>query len=135
MLLCAAFVIAVHRRFSSASDLREVGRFIAQLHRELVADLAPRETEAMVRAALGETHLLESVEPEDAVRAAWAVLLGIVKDLGSSRAEIEALIQGAESQNETIAGMRALDAIAWTSPEMHQACWTLPHQWWPRAAG
>ncbi|OZV73048.1 hypothetical protein CA850_31650 [Micromonospora echinospora] len=128
-VLSGAFVAAVRRRFGRIDDLRGITEFVANLGAILGAGVPRRETEAMVRVVLGEEYLLDSVEPEAAGTAVWAVLLGVVMELELSSTDVDSLILEAEWYAGMIDQLGALDALRSASPEMHPAWWRLPHSW------
>ncbi|MFI6825119.1 hypothetical protein ACIBJE_29850 [Micromonospora sp. NPDC050187] len=128
-VLAGAFVAAVRRRFSATDDLREVGRFVATLSAMLGPDVPRRETEALVRAVLGEAYLLDAVDPEVVGAVVWAFLIGVAKDPELSPADVDSLILEAEWYAGMIDQLGALDGLRSTSSELHSAWWHLPHSW------
>lgn len=134
-VLAGAFVVAVHRRFASVSDLREVGRFVADQGAFAPGRASRREVEAAIRGALGEVHLLEAIAPEQMAASLWLVLAAVVTDLALSPAEVDRLIDTAERSGEIIERLGLLGDLGRTSPEVNPACWQLPHTWRAGALG
>jgi hypothetical protein len=95
----AAFVFAVRRKFSPDSDVREISRWVARLRDALLeADvhIRPRESEALVRAVLGEGHLAGRLTGEEMGDTVVALLPEMVRDLRLSPADVDLLVQEAE---------------------------------------
>lgn len=73
----AAFAILVHRRFDSRLDYDRVAQFVREVQAgyEGGARMPALEMEGMIRAALGENHLIDEMEPEKAL-SVQVMLLG-----------------------------------------------------------
>lgn len=86
----AAFAILVHRRFDSNLDYANIAKFVrdTQANYEGGARMPALEMEGMIRAALGEDHLIDDMEPEKML-AVQVMLLG-------------ALLQGADLDVEQL---------------------------------
>lgn len=102
----AAARAAATRRFAGVRELREVAWFVAA-HNAAAPDehLLPRlEAEAFVRAALGESHLLDAVDRRTRAEVARGLLLALVDDLGLTDREVHELLRAAESAPAEPAG-------------------------------
>ncbi|MGW0432874.1 hypothetical protein ACWDV4_10055 [Micromonospora sp. NPDC003197] len=97
-MIGAAFALAVHRRFQGQSDLREISRFVAETRSryEEGGELPALETEGLIRAALGETDLMDNIGPDVALPAQIVVLGTLLQDEGLTEAELEAFIEEVE---------------------------------------
>jgi hypothetical protein len=94
----AAFAILVHRRFDSMLDRDAIAEFVSGVRSsyENGAAMPALEMEAMIRAALGEGHLVDNMEPETML-SVQVTLLGALLQvanlddvaLGSFIAEVE----------------------------------------------
>ena len=90
----AAFAIVANRRFRPGYDVREVTRFVAEI-RDSYEDgrsLPALETEAIIRAALGEVDLADSINVDEAIPAQIVVLGKLLHDENLSEEQLEGFI-------------------------------------------
>ncbi|MGH3662392.1 MAG: hypothetical protein ACRDT8_14370 [Micromonosporaceae bacterium] len=84
-LIATAFALAVHGRFETDTDVREITTFIrevrARYDTEGNRDLPPLVGEALVRGALGETDLIADIDQEASVSAQLILLYAMVESL------------------------------------------------------
>jgi hypothetical protein len=116
-MLLAALRGAARRRFADLSDLREVTRWIGATSAAWdvegrVRRLPPREAEAVIRAVMGEPHLLAAVEPSVGIRV-WPILRALLRDVAESPAHAQALLAQAERDARTIAAGEPELVAAW----------------------
>jgi hypothetical protein len=96
--LAAALVILVLKRFDVEADSRAVGKFISDYNRRSVAAdrLPPRDSEALIRAILGDAHLLDFISKSSARAATPLLLKCLVKDMSLSSGDVDVMLQGAD---------------------------------------
>ncbi|MGI5215587.1 hypothetical protein [Plantactinospora sp. CA-290183] len=99
----AAFAIAVNRKFDSTSDAREVARFVAQTRSQYEEgdQLPALETEGLIRAALGEVELADSIQPATALKIQIAIIGKLLQDANLTEPQLEEFLADVE---ETAAG-------------------------------
>ena len=100
----AAFVVAVNRRFRPDYDAREVTRFVADLRSSYDhgGTLPASETEATIRAALGEPELADGVQPDVALPAQVVVLGQLLREENLSEEQIEIFVAEVRSTVERL---------------------------------
>ncbi|MGW4462970.1 hypothetical protein [Micromonospora sp. NPDC004704] len=94
----AAFAIAVHRRFDSTSDLREITRLVAETRSQFEdsRQLSALEMEGLIRAALGEVDLVDSITPDDALQIQIVMLGKLLRDEDLTEPQLEEFISEVE---------------------------------------
>ncbi len=90
-LLNAAFWLAVNRRFNATSSLRAIQVYVAEAHHEY-ANLDTPTAELLIRAARGEEHLIDGLEPESALPVEMVLLHKLVADERPTEQQYEAFI-------------------------------------------
>lgn len=97
-MIGAAFALAAHRRFHGYSDLREISGFVAETRSQYQQghELPALEMEGLIRAALGETDLMDSISPDVALPAQIVILGTLLQDESLTEAELEAFIKEVE---------------------------------------
>lgn len=100
--IAAVFGLAVNRRFSPDSDVRDIASFVAEARTELAEgdDIPPLESEALVRAALGESELAENIPQDVAVPAQIVLAVKILRDEHLSGGEVDKLLAEADALAE-----------------------------------
>lgn len=96
--ISAAFLLAVQRRFGETPDLQQIANFVATT-RQRYADgheLPALAMEGMIRGALGETDLLDGIEPDVAFSTQILLLGTLLQDEQWTEAELEDFIREAE---------------------------------------
>lgn len=94
-----AFREAVERRFTADTDVREITAFLAQPRPRLTPELtlAPLEAEALIRSALGETGLVQSIGTQQVVTLRMQLFVYLVEDLALSDEDLDRLLIDAET--------------------------------------
>lgn len=97
-IIGAAFAIAVNRRFDSATDAREITRFVAETRSQYEegGQLPALETEGLIRAALGEVELADSIRPETALKVQIAIIGTLLQDANFTEPQLEEFIAEVE---------------------------------------
>ncbi|MFV2019540.1 hypothetical protein [Micromonospora sp. LOL_023] len=96
--ISAAFLLAVQRRFGKAPDLQQIANFVAAT-RQRYADgheLPALAMEGMIRGALGQTDLLDGIEPDVAFSTQILLLGTLLQDEQWTETELEDFISEAE---------------------------------------
>lgn len=99
VLVGAVFYLAVKHRFSGGADHATVKAFIDEALAEYAnaqPPIKPLTAEALVRAALGETELMQGIGAEEAVPVQMSLVYKIVADAELSHADISALLDKGE---------------------------------------
>ena len=95
-LIAAGCFMAVERRFQPGGDTREVAQFVADVRKRYNSehddDIPPMIAEAVIRAALGEDHLLAGLDPDAAVSVEMVLLHAIMSEERLSEDEQEAFV-------------------------------------------
>ncbi|GAB3799335.1 hypothetical protein [Micromonospora zhanjiangensis] len=93
-----AFALAVGNRFGAAPDLNAITRFVSDTRARYVdgKDLPALETEALIRAAVGEPELLDTLSPEVYIPAQIVVLGTLLRDDMHSEEQLETFINEVE---------------------------------------
>jgi hypothetical protein len=88
----------VARRFRPGTDVRELHRYVAAIRAGLEPDesLPARETEAYLRARLGEPYLLAEVDPDRMGEPLGHLLVQLAQDVPLTGADIDDLVVEAE---------------------------------------
>lgn len=107
--------LLVSRRFTRGTDVRELHRYVAGIRAGLAPDesLPARETEAYLRARLGEPYLLAEVDPDQFGEALGHLLLQLVKDVPLAESDIDDLAVQAEGIAERLARGGRLTTGTW----------------------
>ncbi|TQJ20790.1 hypothetical protein FBZ33_0994 [Micromonospora sp. A202] len=94
----AAFAIAVNDHFSAAHSPTDVALFVAETRTQLpgAEPLPAPEMEALVRAALGEVGLIDSLSPETALQMQIVFLGKLLQDRDLSETQLEEFITDVE---------------------------------------
>jgi hypothetical protein len=101
-LVGSAFVLAAQRLFGPL-DRRAIARYLAQVAASPGdADLPRREAEAGIRAALGETGLVELIDPDVMIAVMNRLVLRLIADLDLTEADTGALVRTAEEMVERV---------------------------------
>lgn len=100
--IAAVFGLTVHRRFKPDGDVRDIARFVAEARAELAEgdDIPVLESEALIRAALGEAQLAESIPQDVAVPAQIVLAVKILRDEHLSGGEVEKVLAEADALAE-----------------------------------
>lgn len=90
----AAFALLVHRRFDSRLDHARVAQFVrdTQANYEGGARMPALEMEGMIRAALGEDHLIDDMEPEKALSVQVMLLGALLREADLDPAQLDAFM-------------------------------------------
>ena len=100
-VLGAAFTEAVNRRFDDKPSPSEIITFVANTraaYERAGQMVSAEDAEHMIRAALGEDHLVDNMTGHAMGTAQTAVLFAIVHDNGSSAGQIDDLLKVAEAR-------------------------------------
>ncbi|MER7166451.1 hypothetical protein ABT336_10360 [Micromonospora sp. NPDC000207] len=94
----AAFAIAVNDRFASGHSPTEVARYVTETRAQFPASesLSALEMEGLVRAALGETHLVEHMSPETALQIQIVLLGKLLRDRSMTEDQLEDFVADVE---------------------------------------
>ena len=94
----AAFAIAVSRRFGPDDTAADIARFVAETRSEFAdnTDLPALEMEGLIRAALGEHHLVDNIKPDVALGAETLILGKLLQDEHLTEAQLEEFIADVE---------------------------------------
>ncbi|MBB4957905.1 hypothetical protein [Micromonospora polyrhachis] len=95
--LAAAFEVSVARRFRGQS-LQQIADFVRET-RALYQEgetLPALEMEGMIRAVLGETHLVDSIDSETALSALIVLLGTLLPDFDFTEAQLEEFLKEVE---------------------------------------
>lgn len=100
-VLGAAFVEAATRRFGEHPDTSEIIKFVAAaraVYERTGEIVAAEDAERMIRAALGEDHLLDGMDGRTMGTAQTAMLFAIVHETGTSPEQVDDLLAVAEAR-------------------------------------
>ncbi|MFC6017045.1 hypothetical protein ACFP2T_12620 [Plantactinospora solaniradicis] len=94
----AAFALAVDRRFRG-KNLEDIARFVADTRARYQdgSDLPALAMEGMIRAVLGEVHLVDDIAPDVAFSAQIAVLGTLLQDEDLTDEQLEQFIRTVEA--------------------------------------
>ncbi|GAB3977038.1 hypothetical protein V1634_27075 [Plantactinospora veratri] len=94
----AAFAIAVNDRFDSATDVRDIARYVSDIRGRYQDgnQLSALDVEGMIRAALGEVELADSINPEVAFQVQIFVLGNLLHDADLTEPQLEEFISQVE---------------------------------------
>ncbi|WBB49839.1 hypothetical protein O3597_04995 [Verrucosispora sp. WMMA2044] len=94
----AAFALAVNRRFGPDSSPTDVAQWVAGIRAQHqgAEPLPALEMEGLIRAALGEPELVDTIAPETALGAELFILGQILLELNPAPAEMDEFIADAE---------------------------------------
>ncbi|WP_323373412.1 Holliday junction ATP-dependent DNA helicase RuvA [Plantactinospora alkalitolerans] len=94
----AAFAIAVNRRFESVSDARAITRFVAETRSQYEggSQLSALETEGLIRAALGEVELADTIKPDTALTIQITIIGALLQDANFTDPQLEEFIAEVE---------------------------------------
>ncbi len=97
-MIGAAFTLAVHRRFQPGQDLRDIARFVSATRAEYEEGekLPALDMEGIIRAALGETDLMDSVDPGISLQVQIVLLGTLLQDENLTEAQLEQFIKDVE---------------------------------------
>jgi hypothetical protein len=98
-IIGAAFALAVHRRFPENYDPRDITQFVTKTRSQYRdgKELPALEMEGLIRAALGESDLLESISPEVSIPAQIVILGTLLQDESFSETQLEDFIKDVET--------------------------------------
>lgn len=98
VVMGVAFLMLARRRFEKTDVVREVGWFVSAFNELAPPEerLPPREAEAVLRGALGETRLAAAVDDRLAGKIMYVLLLALVDDLKLGPPAVDRLLLGAE---------------------------------------
>jgi hypothetical protein len=102
-LLNAAFWLAVNRRFDVHSTLRTIQVYVSEAHHEY-PNLDTSIAEVLIRAARGEEHLIDGLDPASALPVEMVLLHKLVVDERLSEAQFEDFIADSFRLAEQTAG-------------------------------
>ncbi|MEV4755332.1 hypothetical protein AB0J86_09495 [Micromonospora sp. NPDC049559] len=93
-MIGAAFAILVNRRFSAGHTPTDVARFVTETRAQFPGadELPTLEMEGLVRAALGEPDLAESINLENALQIQIVVLGKLLQDEELTEPQLEEFI-------------------------------------------
>ncbi|ROT32523.1 hypothetical protein EF879_13495 [Micromonospora sp. HM5-17] len=96
-VISAAFALAVDKRFRGKS-LQDIARFVADTRARYQdgTELPALAMEGMIRAVLGETHLVDDIAPDTAFSAQIAILGTLLHDEDMTDSQLDQFIQQAE---------------------------------------
>jgi hypothetical protein len=94
-IIGAAFALAVHRRFPEDYDPRDITQFVANIRSQYRGgeELPAFELERLIRAALGEPDLMDSISPEVSIPAQIVILGTLLQDESMTEAQLEDFIK------------------------------------------
>ncbi|MET7821620.1 hypothetical protein [Micromonospora zamorensis] len=97
-IIGAAFAIAVDQRFGPDTTPTDVARWVADVRAQNKGgeDLPALEMEGLIRAALGEAELVDSINPETALGAELFMLGRFLLEANLAPAELDEFIAEAE---------------------------------------
>lgn len=95
----AAFWIAVNRRFTMETSRREIADYVTELKRRYTA-MEPAVAEVLIRAALGEDHLLDGLDPDTALPVEMVLLHELVADVNPTDEQLQSFL----SETASLAG-------------------------------
>ena len=95
--LSTLLTMAVLKRFDAEMDPRQVGVFVSEFNSRAPSceRIRPRVSEALIRAALGEVHLLSFVSSEEIFEAMPLLIRCLVRDLSLTDGEVDKLLYAA----------------------------------------
>jgi hypothetical protein len=107
--------LLVTRRFPRGTDVRELHRYVTGIRAGLEADesLPARETEAYLRARLGEPYLLAEVDPDRMGEPLGHLLTQLMQDVPLTESDIDDLVVEAEGTAERLARGRRVSTGTW----------------------
>ncbi|MDG4784802.1 hypothetical protein O7626_02445 [Micromonospora sp. WMMD1102] len=96
-IISAAFAIAVDRRFRDKS-LQDIAEFVANTRARYQdgSELPALAMEGMIRAVLGEAHLVDDIAPDTAFSAQIAILGTLLHDENLTDTQLDQFIQQVE---------------------------------------
>jgi hypothetical protein len=96
-IISAAFALAVDRRFRG-KNLQDIAQFVANTRSRYQdgSELPALAMEGMIRAVLGEAHLVDDIAPDVAFSAQIAILGTLLHDEDLSDSQLEQFIQQVE---------------------------------------
>jgi hypothetical protein len=100
-VLGAAFTEAATRRFSEKPSIPEIIEFVADtraVYSRTGEIVAAEDAEHMIRAALGEDHLVDNMNGKAMGAAQTAMLFALVHEAGASAAQIDDLLTVAKER-------------------------------------
>ncbi|MGW0432832.1 hypothetical protein ACWDV4_09845 [Micromonospora sp. NPDC003197] len=97
VLISAAFALAVERRFRNQTP-QQIAQFVTETRaRYQEGETLPAlEMEGMIRAVLGEAHLIDNIDPEVAFSVQIAVLGTLLQDANLTEVHLEEFIRDVE---------------------------------------
>jgi hypothetical protein len=104
VLLTAAFRKAATRRFSADSPPETIIRFVAEARAQYTTTgelVAAEDAEKVIRAALGEEHLVDDMDGRRFGSAQTAMLFALTHDTPEARGSIDSLMADAAKETET----------------------------------
>lgn len=90
-LLNAAFWLAVNRRFTTSASEQEIAGYVAELNQRYEI-IEPSVAEAMIRAARGEDHLVDGLDPETALPVEMVLVHELVADQQPTDEQLEEFV-------------------------------------------
>lgn len=96
-IISAAFALAVDKRFRG-KGLQDIARFVAETRAcyKDGSELPALAMEGMIRAVLGEAHLVDDIAPDVAFSAQIAVLGTLLHDENMTEAQLDQFLKKAE---------------------------------------
>ncbi|MEE6260814.1 hypothetical protein [Plantactinospora sonchi] len=96
-VISAAFALAVDRRFRG-KDLQDIARFVADTRARYQdgSELPALAMEGIIRAVLGEAHLVDDIAPDVAFSAQIAILGTLLHDENMTEPQLDQFIERAE---------------------------------------
>ena len=99
-LTSALFVVALEQRFADDTSSEAVKRFVEELrydYRDAKPPIKPLVTEAVIRAVMGEEHLLDEISAEDQLESQFPVIRKITMQSSDMTARIDSYLDDAQS--------------------------------------
>jgi hypothetical protein len=99
-LVTALFCILLEHRFGENTNHDAIAEFVSEMrydYRNANPPIKPLVIEAVIRASLGEDHLLDEISAEDTLSAEYQVIRKIVLQSESVTSNIDQVLNDAES--------------------------------------
>lgn len=106
----AFFILLARRRFSVSAQVGSITEYVDNIVVPAF-DVPRRRAEAIIRAALGEKHLLRGISPLEYFEVVVPLIQLISHELNLSENQILTLISEAESRGYEILGMTASGGV------------------------
>ena len=105
----ALFVLVVQRKFADDTDREVIREFVRELrrgYRSAQSLLPPLVAEGLIRSVLGEEELFDEFPRDEAIPVQAAIINKIVVDAGMSPADVDRLLDEAETMADRWSGQR-----------------------------